>query len=151
SQLAFHIFDIALQLIGSFLLFRLGTRLYNERVGMLAAILCALYYVQSGLWMAGERDTYVTILLLAAILLAGRQKQPLLVGILLGIIVLFRPTYALYVPIFVAINFLIARKPQAGMLLLGTALPILVTILLYWAIGGLRDLWEATILFNLKV
>src|SRR5947208_662325 len=65
SQLAFHIFDVVLQLIGSVLLFKLGTRLYNHRAGMLAAILCALYYVQQGLWMSGERDTYVSVILIA--------------------------------------------------------------------------------------
>src|SRR5580692_3236986 len=59
SQLAFHIFDILLQLIGSYLLIRIGERLYDIRAGMLAAVLAALYYVHQGLGMAGERDSYV--------------------------------------------------------------------------------------------
>jgi hypothetical protein len=151
SQLAFHVFDILLQLIGSALLFKLGTTLYNERAGMLAAILCALYYVQSGLWMAGERDTYVTILLIATILLARRGDRPIWVGVLLGIMILFRPTYGLYAPIFIVVNFFGGRKNAALKIVAGVILLIALVVLCYWVIGGLRDLWEATILFNFRI
>src|ERR1017187_7063692 len=82
SPLAFHIFDIVLQLVGSFLLIRIGERLYDIRAGLLAAVLTSLYYVQQGFWMAGERDTYVSIMLLAAFYIALDRKKPFLVGIL---------------------------------------------------------------------
>src|ERR1051325_630973 len=151
SQLAFHIFDIVLQLAGSFLLFKLGTTLYNERAGMLAAILCALYYVQSGLWMAGERDTYVTILLVATVLLARRGDRPIWVGVLLGAMILFRPTYGLYAPIFIVMSFWGGCRSASLKMIVGTTMPILITALIYALNGGLRDLWEATVLFNLNI
>lgn len=151
SQLAFHIFDIVLQLIGSVLLFRVGAVLYNERAGMLAAILGSLYYVQSGLWMAGERDTYVTILLLATVLLAKRGERPTITGVLLGIMILFRPTYGLYAPIFFAVNFFGGRRASALRMVAGALVPLILFIVWYAGIGGLQNFWEATVLFNFKV
>src|SRR5579883_2593240 len=82
SQLAFHIFDIVLQLLGSYLLILLGERLHSLRAGILAALLASLYYLQQGLWMSGERDTYVSIKLVGAMLLALDRKRPVAVGFL---------------------------------------------------------------------
>src|ERR1700733_2940282 len=55
SPLAFHLFDIVLQIFGSFLLIKIGERLYDIRAGMLAAVLASLYYVQQGFWLGGGR------------------------------------------------------------------------------------------------
>ncbi|MFI5201887.1 MAG: glycosyltransferase family 39 protein, partial [Candidatus Kapaibacterium sp.] len=169
SQFAFHIFDIVLQLIGSVLLIKLGERLYNVRAGILAAILASLYYVQQGLWMSGERDTYVSIMLLAAFWLASDRKKPVLVGSLCALAFLFRPTYATYAVIFFAwFSFanVAARSPrlpaqsregggipplQLGAFLAGVLFPLVLFAVLYAAIDGLKDLWDAVILFNLKV
>jgi Dolichyl-phosphate-mannose-protein mannosyltransferase len=153
SQLAFHIFDMLLQLIGSYFLIRIGKRLYHIRAGMLAAILAALYYVQQGLWMAGERDTYVSILLLATFYFALDRKKPLLVGFLCSLAFLFRPTYAPYALIFL-IWYLLPRKEIGRSIrfyIFGLTFPILFLILLYWALGGLKDFWDAAILFNFKI
>lgn len=154
SQLAFHSYDCVLQLIGSYLLIKLGERLCDIRAGYLAAILCALYYVQQGLWMAGERDTYVSIMLIAALYLAFENKLPFLVGMLCGIMFLFRPTYAPNAIIFLAWYFWQNKEQRAQKSLrfiLGTAIPILLTIIVYAIAGGLQDFWDAAILFNLKV
>ena len=153
SQLAFHIFDILLQLIGSYFLIRIGERLYDIRAGMLAAILTALYYVQQGLWMAGERDTYVSIMLLVAFYFVLNRKKPLLVGLLCSLAFLFRPTYAPYGAIFL-IWYLITSKEIGRSMrfyIFGLTFPILFLILLYWPLVGLKDFLDATILFNLKV
>ncbi len=156
SQLAFHIFDIVLQLIGSTLLYKIGARLYDARAGALAAVLAALYYVQQGLWMAGERDTYVSILLLAAFYLWLRDgdKHAFAIGLLAGLAIVFRPTYALFVPVFcVAQAFGKSNGRRRGLMAmtLGAAVPLVSLVLFYWACGGLQDFWEASILFNLKV
>jgi hypothetical protein len=152
SQLAFHIFDILLQLVGSYFLFKIGTRLYDERAGALAAILAALYYVQQGFWMAGERDTYVSVLLIAAFYFALKKERAFLVGVLAGLTVLFRPTYGLYPVIFFGWHlFDSGRKKNTSLDLIGSLLPLLIVVIIYAAANGLKDLWEATILFNLKV
>jgi len=174
SPLAFRIFDIALQLTGSFLLIKIGERLYDIRAGMLAAVLASLYYVQQGFWMSGERDTYVSIMLLAAFYFALDKRKPLLVGILCSLAFLFRPTYAPYEAIFGA-WFIIRfsntkregwgtqplqlgvspprqwRHTQFGKFVIGTTILPIAVILLYASNSGLKDFWEATILFNLKV
>ena len=152
SQLAFHIFDILLQLVGSYLLIRIGERLYDIRAGMLAAVLAALYYIQQGLWMAGERDTYVSIMLLAAFYLALDRKRPFGVGALCSLAFLFRPTYAPYAVIFFVWYLIPAdERRKVWPYIFGSTLPIILTIILYAAFGGLKDFWDTTILFNLKV
>ncbi|MDP4199439.1 MAG: glycosyltransferase family 39 protein [Bacteroidota bacterium] len=156
SQLAFHAFDILIQLIGSALLYKIGTFLLDSRAGALAAILGALYYVQQGLWMAGERDTYVTILLLAAfsLWLCEPKGHRFWIGLLAGSTLLLRPTYGLYAPVFL-MAFL--REPSgtrlrsALLVIIGAALPFVLFLLVYLPLGGLRDFWEATFLFNMRV
>jgi hypothetical protein len=150
SQLAFHLFDIALQLVGSFLLFKIGALLYDTRAGMLAAILASLYYVQQGLWMSGERDTYVSILLLAAFYFAVKRTKPFAIGLLCGFAFLFRPTYAPFALVFLVWSF-VGKPTSWRATLIGSVLPFIVTVLVYTLIGRLADFWEATILFNLKV
>ncbi len=152
SQLAFHAFDILIQLIGSFFLIKVGERLYNMRAGMLAAILAALYYVQQGLWMAGERDTYVSIMLLIAFYFALGRKKPFFVGFLCASAFLFRPTYAAYGAIFL-VWYLIPTMERRKVLhyVIGLAVPIVLIVILYGILGGLKDFWDATILFNLKI
>jgi hypothetical protein len=157
SQLAFHIFDIFLQLIGSYFLIRIGEQLYDIRAGMLAAILAALYYVQQGLWMAGERDTYVSIMLLAAFYFASHRKKPFLVGFLCALAFLFRPTYAPYAVIFficyLSADVTVKGNPRRTWLrfVTGVSVPLVLFVLFYAMLGGLKDFWDATILFNLKV
>jgi Dolichyl-phosphate-mannose-protein mannosyltransferase len=152
SQLAFHSLDILIQLIGSFFLIKIGERLYNMRAGMLAAILAALYYVQQGLWMAGERDTYVSIMLLTAFYFALGRKKPFFVGFLCASAFLFRPTYAPYALIFL-IWYLIQKNERRKVLpfISGSAIPTVLTVTVYGLLGGLKDFWDATILFNFKI
>ena len=157
SQLAFHIFDIVLQLVGSVLLILVGKRLYDARAGMLAAILASLYYVQQGLWMSGERDTYVSIMLLAALYLALDRRRPSIVGLLCGLAFLFRPTYASYAVIFFVwylagprSTIRISRAAWVRFCA-GTLAPLVLFAVWYAAIGGMKDFWDATILFNLRI
>ncbi len=155
SQLAFHVFDVVLQLIGSGILILIGKRLYDVRAGVLAAILASLYYVQQGLWMSGERDTYVTIMLLAAFYLALDRKWPALVGALCSLAFLFRPTYAPYAVVFFVWFVTVGSSASKPRLLLkfviGALVPLFLFVAFYTIVGGLRAFWNATILFNLKI
>jgi len=157
SQLAFHIFDIVLQLLGSYLLILLGERLHSLRAGILAALLASLYYLQQGLWMSGERDTYVSIMLVGAMLLALDRKRPVAVGFLSALAFLFRPTYASYALVF-GVLYLISdwrTKPRSLKptirFVAGCLFTLAVFVGVYLAIGGFKDLWDAVILFNAKV
>lgn len=153
SQLAFHIYDILLQLVGLYLIIRLLTHVHSWRAGALAALLCALYFVQAGFWMGGERDTYVTILVVGAALLTVTGRSALWVGVLVALAFLIRPTYALYGPVFLVWYWARFRETKAplGLYIAGCALPMVALVALYAFSGGLNDLYEATILFNAKV
>jgi hypothetical protein len=153
SQLAFHIFDVVLQLCGAYAIILLGERLHSFRTGVLASVLYSLYYVQQGFWMAGERDTYVTILLVWSLILLLKDRPRILIaGVLLGICILFRPTYGLY-PI-VGVGYILGMGfpvRKAALLALGALVPILLMVLTYLLAGGIEQLYESVILFNLKV
>jgi hypothetical protein len=155
SQLAFHLWDILLQLVGAYYLFRLGLRWGGRPAAFLAPVIGAFYYVQQGLWMAGERDTYISILMLAAIFLVTdrhRLSRPaMLTGVLLGLAILFRPTFGLLVPAFIVYLLMERRGMELGRLGFGVALPLLGLVLIYLLAGGLTDIYEATILFNTSI
>jgi hypothetical protein len=156
SQFAFHLWDILIQLLGCWLLFRLALRWGGRTSAILAPIVAAFYYVQQGLWMAGERDTYVSILMIAAIFVFTNRydlrRKNLIVGVVLGMAILFRPTYGLLLPAFFVYLILERRSAKEGVRLgLGASLPLAALVLIYLAAGGLDDLYEATILFNTSV
>jgi hypothetical protein len=156
SQLAFHFWDVALQLLGSYYLFRLGLRFGGREAAVLAPILGALYYLHQGLWMAGERDTYVSILLLAALFFATSngtiRRGWLLAGVLLGLAILFRPTYGLVVLPFGAYVWLVDRKVKSVLRhWLGVAFPLILVGMAYLLAGDLDEFYEATIRFNTEI
>jgi hypothetical protein len=155
SQLAFHIWDMLLQLVGAYYLFRLALRFGGREAAILAPILSAFYYVQQGLWMAGERDTYVSILLLAAVYnitnIYSLRKRALLSGLLVGLAMLFRPTYGVLLLPFVVYLIGLHEKKEGINVVSGAILPVLGLTLVYVLAGGLRQLFDATILFNTQV
>jgi len=160
SQLAFHIWDVLLQLCSIYFLYRIAAYLKDELSGILAGVLAALYYVQQGLWMAGERDTYVTLLLLIALFYAiVKQSQKrvfrIVIGILCGLAFLFRPTYGLFALPFLwwFYNPIDNRTSVTSITyyLLGCCLPLLGYFAILFVSDGFAKFWEATILFNLRV
>ena len=156
SQVAFHIWDILLQLIGSYYLFRLGLKFGGREAAVLAPILGAFYYVQQGLWMAGERDTYASILILGALYMASQDstihRRTLLAGVLLGAAILLRPTYSLLALPFVLYIWLGYRDArQALHFAVGVCVPLLLVGSIYLIAGGLGVFYDATIRFNTEV
>jgi hypothetical protein len=156
SQFAFHLWDIALQLIGCYYLFRLGLQLSGRASAVIAPLLAAFYYVHQGFWMAGERDTYVTILLLAATFEMIRDDRTHmrigLSGSLFGFAVLFRPTYGLALSlalVWVLIHF--RSLPKSARFALGGAAPVVALLLIYLLSAGLSELYLAVIGFNTSI
>jgi hypothetical protein len=163
SQLAFHIWDVLLQLVSAIYVYRIAERLGGKRSATLAAILSALYYVQQGLWMSGERDTYVTLLLLVAIWQSIKRDTPIVragiwIGLMCGLVILFRPTYALYAIVF-SIWFYFVRERTRGreawaptlFFFSAVLFPTAIILIVYAMSGGLHELWMATLEFNFKV
>lgn len=159
SQLAFRIFDVLAQLSTCWFAMRLASRFGGKLAAFLAPLLVALYFLHQGFWMAGERDTYVTLLLLAAMdTLVSRTTIRLpfiLAGVLIGYALLIRPTYvfAALAP-FVLMLGTQPLRPQlrnAGRYLLGLAIPWAVILVVYGISGGLREFVLATVSFNTEI
>lgn len=156
SQVAFHIWDIGLQLIGAYILFKVALQLGGRSAALLAPILCVCYYVQQGFWMAGERDTYVSILLIIALYETIRddriQRRFGLIGLLVGTALLFRPTYGLAAVCFLA--FIAVREkgyPVPFRSVLYLLLPWIAICVIYALAGGLGEFYNAVITFNTSI
>lgn len=158
SEIASHLFDIVVQLIGCYVIYRLTDDLSgSEHASWLASVLFAVYYVSGGLALCGERDCYIAILLAASILLlrtSRSNKSIVWAGFLSGAMLLLRPTAGIFGLTFI-LWLLIEEKEQrvakAGLFIAaGAVFPILFT-LVYLVIGGFDDFIQATYTYNVEV
>lgn len=149
SDLGFRLFDLLLQIAFLWTLSRWLARHVGALAATIAPIMIAAYYLHQGFWMAGERDVYVTMLLLYSLLAIDRER-PILAGALQGLSLLFRPTDLFILPILLL--FIYRKQIRAALLCsLGVALPIVAVILLYVFTRHLGELYDATIRYNLTV
>lgn len=177
SILGFRVFDFLVQLSCLGMFFYLTKRLAPAQrarsnpqtgvsaslAGFISGVFYSIYYYGLGSWGAGEREGFVLWLLLlslsASLILENRPWwRAGLVGLFLGFIFLIRPTFGLSWPVF-GIWFLVQglRKKDlrvwSGLMIFGFCclLPSLLVVLYYWRLGGLRELYLATLWFNFNV
>ena len=162
--LGFRIFDFIVQLGSAAGIFVVARRLSGSaRAGFLAAVFFSLYYFELGPMPTGEREGFVLFIFLASIVLSlTLEWSPLLsaicIGLLLGFAFLLKPTFGLAWPIFgVAVLTSTWKKNPAKMIpgvlffSLACLAPALATIIWYWQIGHLHDLYQQVIWFNFNV
>jgi hypothetical protein len=118
-----------------------------------------------GLRVRGQCEVFIGLAITAAVWLAVRHQQgtrpaPALAaasGLLIGVAALFKYPAAIYglVPLLIlawpagdARTW--ARGRSLAALVAGAALPPLAMVVLYGAAGGLRDLVDATVVYNLR-
>lgn len=151
SALAFHCIDVVLHTIGLYYIYRITERLFGRVEAWLAIVLTSIYYVNEALNIVGERDTYVTILMVAA-LWCFIQKKNSAGALVLGFSILFRPTNVLYLAVVLA--WLLHQKTSVKELIrvmVIASIPFVLFCLWYIAIGGFGEFFTATVLFTTKV
>ncbi|WP_410770548.1 ArnT family glycosyltransferase [Fontibacillus sp. BL9] len=107
--IAFRIFQCLEQALSIYLIFWIGRRIFNTRVGLIAAIISALYlpdYFSSGVILS--ETTFRTLLLLmvcVTILALERNRTSLyiLIGVLTAAAAYFKPHASLYPAVFIVL------------------------------------------------
>jgi hypothetical protein len=164
SILGVHIFDLLAQLACLPMLFYLARKLSGlSLAGSLAMVFYSVFYYGGGAINIAQRETFTFCFLLAsltaAFALADRVwLRAILSGLLAGFAFMVKPTYGLAWLVF-GLLFLsqsIKSRPKfvlPELMVFGFSclFPSVVTILFYWRIGHLNDLYLCTIWFNFKI
>ena len=137
------LFQILCGVLIVFLLYRLGKNLFGENVGLLAALLAALY--RPFIYYEGVLLSATFILLLnacALLLLLSVKPKPfkdVLAGFLLGLSALARPNILLFVFLLLLAFLLLpslGRRSRALLLVLGAAIALLPVAYRNYRVGG---------------
>jgi hypothetical protein len=157
SAIAFHVVDVALQLLMIWILYSIGNRLGGKLAGLLAAIFYTIYYVLNGIDdLVGQKDVFAAIALAGAVMMLIKSNYRSLgsSGILAGIAVLIRPTCGIHVIVLaIAIGFASRNNfiRRAATFLLFSALPLCAFCIVYSIAGHISDFWDATFVFTTSV
>jgi hypothetical protein len=152
----FRVFDLLVQLVTVWLIYRITFRVSGRAGAVLAAGLYCLLYQSYGPWNTAQREGFATPFGLAGYWLyftADRRKPvttAFLIGLGLGIAVTFKPTMLalawFYFPLLPQVRWSDAKLIGFG--LAGLVLPSLAFVGFYAAIGKLTDLYQATIAYQ---
>jgi len=151
SVAMFRVFDILTQLVVVLLIFRITARLGSRTGGLLGVVCYGLIYTGYGPWNTAQREGFAIPWVLWGywLCLTSERRPPartaLGIGLGLGIAALFKPTLlalaAFYLPLLGPLG---PSLRLAGVGLGAAAAPAVLVVLLYAALGGLRELVEAT-------
>jgi len=159
SLVMFRFFDLLVQLVNAYLIYRIALRAGVNRQGAyLAAVLYCLIYQSYGPWNTAQREGFGLPFVLMGfwLFLTADRRSPtrsaLGIGLGFGAAFLFKPTLlalgAFYAPL------LFAGRPGrdhgkiALIALAGLLTPAAAIVAFYWAQGGLQQLYEATIAYQ---
>ena len=162
SALAFHAFDVLLQLGFVFVLYRFERNWLCHRGALIGVVLYCSWYLLGYHRMQGERDVYIGMAMICAtqLLLGARSAKQdswrvLLSGLTLGFAVLMKPT-SLVLPWILL--FLVPIRADSHPLsrrvsyLALSVVPLALFLIIYSFIpGGLEAFYLATIRFNLDI
>lgn len=148
-ELAFRAFDVILQLLFAAFLYRTARSIWSERVALIAVLLFGLYYLHAGHPISGQVDLYaIELLLVTAYLVycSTSRFQILLAGVLLGIVLLMKPTLLAHAALVI---LLIEGHRSKAIALAGAAIPFLLFILPYALTSqGMSEMYLAVVSFN---
>ena len=156
SIVMFRVFDLAVQLLALFFVLRLAVWAGNRAGGVLAVGLYALTYQSYGPWNTAQREGFAMPLVLWGYwLYATRDRRPagrtaFGIGLGLGLAVVIKPTLLalalFYLPLLPTLR--VSRPRVIGLAGLGLLLPTLGFIALYAGLGGLTEMYEATVSYQ---
>jgi len=167
SGISFRIFDILIQLLFVAFLFNFLLRWLKPHTAALAGVMYAAYYVSGGTYLFGQQDGYGMMLVLmgTSLIIPKSQGKDInaaqiaVGGMISGLPLLMRPTFALYIGILgIYVLFqtdkrsIIIRLLRSALFTVAALLPIAALIYFYSSIpGGLEAFYTSTIRFNLDV
>jgi len=156
SIVMFRLFDLLVQLLNAWLIYRIGSRVGSRAGGYVAAAVYVLIYQGYGPWNTAQREGFALPFVLAGfwLLLTAERRTPARtaagIGLGIGVAVLFKPSL-----LFLAVAYLpLARKPNREtfrLLVIGgiaSAVPGLIVVAIYAVQGELRALYEACIAYQ---
>jgi hypothetical protein len=155
--------DLAAAGIVAWLLMRLGTMAASQTVGAGSALLFLLLSNPSFTRLAGVRlraqcETFIAVAVTGALVLLamrrsdGRRWLVLASGVLFGVAFTFKYNAGIYAVAGVAALWLWGRltAPDVFRMAAGVCLPVALMLAVFAAGGALRDLFGATIAYNLR-
>lgn len=158
SIVMFRLFDCLFQLGSAYFIYRITYRVGTRRAGaVLAAVLFCLIYQGYGPWNTAQREGFALFFVLAGFWLfftAERRRAiitGLAIGLGLGMALLIKPTVLalslFYLPLVFELRNRDAWKSLLSVVAGGVA-PVAAVLAFYWIQGGLRELYEACVLFQ---
>ncbi len=163
SDLGFRLLDLILQTIGAGLFYLLLIRWLPRRTALIAVLIRAIYYVGGQWGLLGQRDGYAVICIMGALLLFYRSEESsrstrgtaalFTAGLLMGLLVAFRPTYALYPLLFAAMLLRSGDRWRRVSWFAGGVAGLWCIILVPYLLipGGLAQVYYSIIRFNIDL
>jgi hypothetical protein len=152
----FRMFDLLVQLVSLYFIFRIAVRVGSGAGGLLAVAANCLVYQGYGPWNTAQREGFaVPFILWGFWLFFTAERRPAVhtalgIGLGLGLATTFKPTLlalaAFYLPLFPGLNR--SNWRVAGLAVTGVLAPAAVFTVLYAWLGGLRQLFEATVSYQ---
>jgi len=153
----FRLFDVLFQLGTACFVFRIADRLSGRVGAMVAAILYCLIYQDYGPWNTAQREGFALPFVLAGfwMYLTADRRSPWLtaaiIGLGMGWAITIKPTLLalalFYLPLATALR---TRRAVALAMVAGACLvaPSVIFIGMYWALGGLTQMYEALVSYQ---
>lgn len=158
SMVMFRLFDCLFQLGSAYFIYRITCRVGSRRAAaVLAAVLFCLIYQGYGPWNTAQREGFALFFVLAGFWLyftSDRRSAVITafcIGLALGIATLIKPTLLalslFYLPLVPELRNRVAWKSFMSACA-GYAGPVAAVLVFYWIQGGLRELYEACVVFQ---
>jgi hypothetical protein len=157
SVTAFRVFDLLWQAGTVVMVYLVSARLFQNRIsGLLSSVFYAIAYVDLGAWNTGQRDGFLLLLYLLSFWRLTKNNNlvsALVAGLLIGLAFIIKPVAALMGLVFLGMIYKDSKSKFLSMLLfvIAGALPFLAVVLYYLGIGELNSLYQALVLFSLKI
>jgi hypothetical protein len=152
----FRLFDLLFQLANVYLIYRIAGRLGGAAGALLAVAVSCLIYQGYGPWNTAQREGFAMLFVLIGYWwYLTRERRPavrtaLVIGVGFGIAAMFKPTFLALAGFYLPLGLRWSRESlrNAVVAAAGFAVPVAVVIALYAVLGGLRELYEATIAYQ---
>lgn len=159
SVTMFRLFDLLYQLGSVYLIYRITRQLAGRTGAYVSAAIYALIYQGYGPWNTGQREGFALLFILLGfwLYLTRDRRAPrwtaAAIGLGLGTAALFKPTLLAFALIYLPLARRATRStwPLLGVAAATAVLPGTVIAAGYWSLGGLTQMYEACVAYQLQV